>query len=318
MLARHAIPFLTVFAATALVVAANAPPATAALRDSLNAHGTVDTFTVAGFLDGRRCWVYLPAGYARFRGLPVDNLRDAAGHAAREARERYPVLYMHDGQNLFDARASSAGEWRVDETCDRLIAAGEIRPLIVIGIDNGGARRMHEYTPWPDARHGAGGGADEYLAAIRDVLIPEVNRRYRTFTGPSHTWLAGSSLGGLVSAYAAFTFDSTFGRIGAVSTSFWWADHALARWAAQRPRPRVERFYQDMGAMEGGKLADANGNGLADELEDLRVFADVMRASGFRDGVDLKSHEAPGHRHHETYWAQRLPGMLKFLDGGGK
>jgi predicted alpha/beta superfamily hydrolase len=270
------------------------PAAAAAGRAAGIAAGTVDTFTVAPFLSGRRCWVYLPPGYAT-------------------SHDRYPVLYMHDGQNLFDARASFAGEWQVDETCDRLILAGEIPPLLVIGIDNAGAGRIREYTPWPDAARGDGGGADTYLTAIRDVLIPEVNRRFRTRTGPSNTWTAGSSLGGLVSAYAGFAYDSTFGRVAALSPSYWWGGQSLTRWAARRPRPALERFYQDMGAMERGQLVDDNANGVNDEIEYLRAMADVLRAHGFRDGASLKSYEAPGHRHHEAFWAQRLPGVLRFL-----
>ena len=143
--------------------------------------GHVESFTFPAFLSGRRVWVYLPPGYDM-------------------SSARYPVLYMHDGQNLFDVRTSFAGEWQVDEACESRIAGGALRPLIVVGIENG-PNRIAEYTPWPDQAYG-GGGADAYLAAIRDVLIPEVDRRYRTLSGPNFRWMAGSSLGGLVSLYA--------------------------------------------------------------------------------------------------------------------
>jgi hypothetical protein len=132
--------------------------------------GDVTTFTHGPFLSGRRVWVYRPPGYA--------------GSA-----DAYPVLYMHDGQNLFDAQTSFAGEWRVDEACEALIGAGEIEPVIVVGIENG-PNRCGEYTPWRDNGIGCGGQGDAYLAAIRDVLMPEIERRFRTLSRARRTWRA--------------------------------------------------------------------------------------------------------------------------------
>src|SRR5438477_4472809 len=150
-------------------VARWAEPGTATGRGGASTiTGHVESFQYAPFLEGRRIWVYLPPDYSR------------------DSTRRYPVLYMHDGQNLFDQRTSFAGEWQVDETCERLIAAGEVAPLIVVGIENGGTSRMTEYTPWPDGNHGGGGGA-AYLAAVRDSLKPEVDRRYRTLPDRAHT-----------------------------------------------------------------------------------------------------------------------------------
>ena len=175
--------------------------------------GRIDTLTYLPFLNGRRCWIYVPPGY------------DAS-------TDRYPVLYMHDGQNLFDASKSFAGEWHMDETCQALIAAGEIEPLLVVGIENSAAR-CFEYTPWPGGSGApcTGGGGDAYLQAIRDQLIPEVNRRYRTRTGPDNTFMAGSSLGGLITHYAGCMYADVWGRIAAFSSSLWWANDMMYTWA---------------------------------------------------------------------------------------
>ena len=183
--------------------------------------GHVESFTYAPFLSGRRCWVYLPPGYG-------------------QSGASYPVLYMHDGQNLFDVRTAFAGEWKVDETLESLIHQGVLDPIIVVGIENGGASRVTEYTPWVDAGNGGGGG-DAYLTAVRDVLLPEVGRRYRTRTGPEHTWMCGSSLGGLISAYAGYAYASTWGRVAAVSPSYWWADRQMVAFAQAQGKPALSR-----------------------------------------------------------------------------
>lgn len=247
--------------------------------------GHVESFTHAPFLGGRRVWVYLPPGYAT-------------------SSERYPVLYMHDGQNLFDVRTSFSGEWRVDEACESLIASDELRPLIVVGIENGGANRIHEYTPWPDPGFG-GGGADAYLTALRDVLVPEVDQRYRTLAGPNFRWMSGSSLGGLVSLYAGLAYSDTWTRVAALSPSLWWDDREMRAWSAGRPRAGLQRVYQDMGTSEGS----------AQYVQDLRDLRSNLVAMGFSPGLDLLHVEAPGHTHNETYWALRTPGMLQFLAG---
>jgi pullulanase len=246
--------------------------------------GHVESFTYAPFLGGRRVWVYLPPGY------------DATS-------ARYPVLYMHDGQNLFDVRTSFAGEWQVDEACETSIGNGSLRPIIVVGIENG-PNRITEYTPWSDPSYG-GGGADAYLQAIRDQLIPEVDRRYRTLAGPNFRWMAGSSLGGLVSLYAGLAYSDTWTRVAALSPSLWWNNRQMITWASTRSRGGLQRVYQDMGTAEGS----------AQYITDLRDMRTVFVSMGFGVNLDLLHVEAPGATHSETYWAQRTPGMLQFLAG---
>lgn len=132
--------------------------------------------------------------------------------------KKYPVLYMHDAQNLFDAKTSYAGEWNVDETLDSLKAN-----VIVIGIEHGNAKRLEELTPYAHEKHG-GGKADAYLDFIINTLKPHVDKTYRTKTKAKHTTIFGSSLGGLISYYAILKHPETFGKAGVFSPSFWYTN----------------------------------------------------------------------------------------------
>ena len=248
--------------------------------------GHVESFQFAPFLSGRRIWVYLPPDYFE----------------PDQSNAHYPVLYMHDGQNLFDDATSFAGEWHADEAAETLIAGAEIEPIIIVGIENGPAR-CDEYTPYADGSLPCtGGGGEAYLQAIRDVLIPEVNARYRTRTGPDNTSMCGSSLGGLISAYAGYAHADTWGRVAAVSPSYW-ANQQLFTFATQTGRPAtLARFYQDMGTSEG-----------ASNITHLRTMRDIALAQGFVLDDDLKHVEAAGASHNEFFWSLRFPDILRFL-----
>lgn len=255
--------------------------------------GDVQEITVPGFLDGRRVWVYLPPDYA-------------------DTAARYPVLYMLDGQNVFDASTSFAGEWEVDETCEELIPAGEVEPLIVVAVDNGGAQRMHEYTPWYDAGRNGGGGGGEHAAAIVEELVPWIDANYRTRSGPEHRGFAGSSLGGLMAGWTMYAYPEVFGRIGSVSPSIWWNDRALLDWVEQHDKPG-SRVWIDMGTLESGQTVDLDNNGVDDSVDNLRALRDRMVTQGFVEGADLFVFEDEGARHNEAYWAERFPDILRFL-----
>lgn len=256
--------------------------------------GRLEVFRVSGFLDGgagRTVRVLLPEGYG-------------------ENGARHPVLYMHDGQNLFDPATSFAGEWRVDESAAGLIASGAIEPVIVVGIDNG-PDRCGEYTPFPDG--GSCGRGEAYLREVREVLMPAIQGRYRTRLGPGSAFMAGSSLGGLISAYAGLVHADAFGRVAAVSPSYWWADEGLIDLAGTVGlEPRPERFYQDMGTAEGG-LVDSNGNGVDDDADRVVRMGAVLEGRGLIEGEGLRTVIAPGHTHSERYWAERLPSILAYL-----
>src|SRR5690606_19220055 len=150
----------------------------------------------------RRIWIYLPADYLT-------------------SNRKYPVVYMHDGQNLFDELTSFSGEWKVDETLDQLFGNGE-QQAIIVGIDNGGSERLNEYSPWKNAIHGGGKGA-LYSDFLANTLKPYIDKTYRTRPQASHTALMGSSMGGLITFYTGMQYPQKFGRLGIFSPSFWFA-----------------------------------------------------------------------------------------------
>jgi predicted alpha/beta superfamily hydrolase len=229
-----------------------------------------------------------------------------------ENERRYPVLYMHDGQNLFDDPLSFSGEWHVDETMEAL--AHEGIEAIVVGITNIAATRFDEYSPFFDPRLGGGRG-DAYLDFVINTVKPRIDADFRTDPRRASTGLLGSSMGGLISLYAFFHDTETFGFAGAMSPSVPFADRALLDDLVRVP-PVPGRLYVDVGQQE-----------LGDELRDrllLRFFSRryvsevrhliaLLRAKGYVLGEDLCYVEDPGGRHHETAWARRLRPALRFL-----
>jgi predicted alpha/beta superfamily hydrolase len=237
--------------------------------------------------------VWLPPGYP---GVEDDGPTDAMKH-------RYPVLYMHDGQNLFEPdTAFQKGEhWRVGETATRLIDEGLIDPPIIVGIYNTGDVRIDEYTPTKDQKLG-GGQADDYGRMIIEELKPLVDRTYRTRTDRDSTGIAGSSLGGLVSLHLAFTHPAVFGKVAALSPSVWWDRKAILKTVRQaRSKPR-SRVWVDMGTAEGRR-----------GLDDARLLKAALVGLGFVDGVDLHYAEYEGATHSEQAWSERVGPMLEWL-----
>ena len=260
--------------------------------------GNITLVEVPDFLDGRRVWVYLPPGYETNQG------------------GRYPVLYMMDGQNVFDDATSFAGEWKVDETLEELIPAGVVAPLIVVAVANGGDRRGHEYTPWYSSSREFGGGGGKHLKAWIDVLLPFIDENYPTLTGPENTGLAGSSFGGLMTLYGAYTHPDVFGRCGSFSPSIMFAGGRLPDMIADRTKPDI-MLYVDMGTREWGNLQDKDANGVDDNIDSLRRLNDTLTEQGFVGDWDLLLVEGEGHRHNESFWAQRFPDAMRFLFPGG-
>lgn len=247
-------------------------------------------------LDNKRdILVYLPPSYA-------------------ESVRRYPVLYMHDGQNLFDAATSYAGEWQVDETCEALAEEGI--ELIVVGIPNAGLRRLDEYSPFYSERDGGGQG-DQYLAFLAETLKPLIDQEFRTLPGREHTGIMGSSMGGLISLYAAFRRSETFGIIGAMSPSLWFAGTAIFPYIRRQPFVPA-RIYLDVGTREGG---NSPVDRLLHHASSRRYFGNVFRmhellvGKGYRPAHDLHYVEEALAVHNEAAWARRLPDALRFLFG---
>lgn len=236
--------------------------------------------------------VYLPPGYEKNKN------------------QRYPVLYLHDGQNLFDGATAfiKGAEWRVDETAQKLIGSKAIKPVIIVGIYNTGAERIDEYTPTRDTVHGMGGKGDLYGRMIVEELKPLIDKEYRTLTDPENTALGGSSLGALVSLHLALEHPETFGRVAVVSPSVWWNNKAILREVETLEKKPSLRIWLDIGTKEGG-----NKNGDENTTKDAKLLRDALVAKGWKEGAELKYFEAVGAEHNERAWAQRVEPMLRFL-----
>ena len=239
----------------------------------------------SSFLTPRRdLWVYLPPGY------------DSS------PERRYPVLYMHDGQNLFDGSLAAFGvAWEVDEAADAGILAGQIEPLIIVGIEST-SDRMSEYTPVVDSEYG-GGNASNYGRFLVEELKPYIDAQYRTRTGPDDTGLAGSSLGGLVSLYLGLEHPDVFRRLGVVSPSVWWADKDIIDRVTAIEAKLPLFVWLDIGTAEGSGTAVGNTRELRDALVD----------EGWGLEVDLIYREYNGAQHNEASWAERFPEILRAL-----
>lgn len=225
----------------------------------------------------------------------------------------YPVIYMHDGQNLFDPMTSFAGEWEVDETIEGLSREG--LEAIVVGIPNSGEQRLDEYSPFADPAHGGGGQGDQYVAFIVETVKPLVDRSFRTLPDRPYTGIMGSSMGGLISLYAFFHRPDIFGFTGAMSPSLWFANGALFDYIEQAPLT-PGKIYLDVGTREGaGPPARAKSawRRYPPDESNLRRMAALLESKGYRRGHDLLYIEEEGARHRETAWARRLPEALRFL-----
>lgn len=239
----------------------------------------------------RDVWVYLPRSY-------------------ESGSRRYPVIYFHDGQNVFDAQTAFAGvEWGADETLELLAHTGAAAEAIAVAVANTRSR-IDEYTPVTDPR--GGGRADDYIAFLVQQLKPRIDGMFRTLSGREHTAVIGSSLGGLVSLYAAIAAPEAFGLVGALSPVFDWAGYDIEwRYAKARAEQLPLRVWVDMGTAEDApSIAGAPPSRL---VRDLRRFRMTLEHRGFELGSDLGYEETAGARHNETAWSERLPRVLRFL-----
>lgn len=211
---------------------------------------------------------------------------------------RYPVLYMQDGQNLFDPEESFAGSWRVDLAMDRAATRGA--EGIVVGIPNAGEERIAEYNPFDDPEAGPGRGG-EYVTFMAEVVKPLVDARYRTLPGRDTTGVVGSSMGGLISLFAFLVRPDVFGVAGALSPSLWFAGGAIFNLLEEVP-PHPRRLYLDVGQQEG-----------VETLQDARRLRDLLLARGYRPGEHLRYVEERAGTHEEAAWSRRFRAALPFL-----
>jgi predicted alpha/beta superfamily hydrolase len=234
--------------------------------------------------------VYLPRGY---RAL---------------SRRRYPVLYLNDGQNVFDAATSFSGvEWGVDETAERLIKENLIEPLIVVAVANTGEKRVDEYAPTRgviDAKakrkRRSKGLARKYAGFLMDEVKPYIDRKYRTNPDAEFTGLGGSSLGGLVTLAIGILYPQVFSRLIVMSPSIWWDDFAIYRLVDSIQQKPPLKIWLDTGTAEPG-------------WEQARELLNRLLEKGWKLPKDLQYMEAQGSDHSEAAWAARVEPALRFL-----
>jgi predicted alpha/beta superfamily hydrolase len=232
--------------------------------------------------NSRDIFVYLPPSYER-------------------ENKHYPVIYMHDGQNLFDEHASFAGEWCVDETIQALF--DENIESIVVGIPNIGDERLNEYSPFPHPRLGGGRG-HQYIDFITDTIKPLIDTTFRTSPDREHTGIMGSSMGGLISLYAFFSHADTFGFAGVMSPAFWFGRRAIYDYVTYAPFV-PGKIYLDIGTNEvRGRRSSLYTNYVAE------MYA-LLIEKGY--GENVRYIEENDGQHHEPAWARRLPDALRFL-----
>jgi predicted alpha/beta superfamily hydrolase len=234
--------------------------------------------------------VYLPPGYSRF------------------SQKGYPVLYLHDGQNVFDAATAFAGvEWQVDETAERLIRSDAIEPLIIVAVANMGEDRIHEYGPTRAVidrkarrKMRSRGLARLYAQFLIEELKPEIDKRYRTKREAEFTGLGGSSLGGLVTLAIGILYPHAFTRLMVMSPSVWWDDFAIYRLVDSIQVKPPLKIWLDTGTAEPG-------------WEQTRQLRDRLGEKGWKPRRDLEYMETRGADHSEGAWAARVEPALRFL-----
>jgi len=224
----------------------------------------------------REVVVYLPPSYAL-------------------SQKRYPVLYMQDGQNLFDRATGFMGqEWEVDETMERLSAEG--LEAIIVGIWHAGEQRLDEYSPFHDPDHNMGGSGEAYLRFLIETLKPIIDQDFRTLSDRAHTGLLGSSMGGLISLYGYFRYPQIFGFAGAMSPAFWFGNGA------------IYRYIQSVSYLPGKLYLDHGSK----EPSAWRMYAQLLE-KGYRADRDIRYVKEENATHTESAWARRLPDALRFL-----
>ncbi len=217
--------------------------------------------------DDRQLWIYLPPSY-------------------EQTERHYPVLFAHDGQNLFDDDLSFSGEWRADETLESL-AHDEGIEAIVVGVANSGSQRMTEYSPFT-------GTGEAYVDYLVDEVRPLVAASFRIAREPARTGLLGSSAGGTISLYAIAARPDVFGLAGVLSPAFWWLGEAMFDYL--RERDVAGRIYMDIGDRERG-------------VDNMLRMVELLETKR----VELQHAVEPGGEHNEAAWARRLPDALRFL-----
>lgn len=245
---------------------------------SVNVHVVDSAFSIPQLDAKRKVWIYLPPSYAN-------------------STKRYPVLYMHDGQNLFDEFTGGYGEWGVDEVLDSIIAKGG-KEYIVVGIDHGGPERLKEYNPY-DSQYGKGKGK-AYVDFLVHNLKPYIDQHYRTKTDYKNTSIAGSSMGGLISMYAIATYPKVFGNAGIFSPAFWLGKAIETDLKNAIKDLAKHKIYFVAGNLEGKMM-----------INDMQSAYHILDPTG--QHKNIKVLEKADGKHNEAFWHREFPAFYQFI-----
>jgi predicted alpha/beta superfamily hydrolase len=241
-----------------------------------NVHVIDTAFYIPQLKRHRRVWIYLPESYAT-------------------SGKKYPVMYMHDGQNIFDDATSGFGEWGVDEALDTL--GPQHGEMIVVGIDHGGVKRINEYSPYDMEKYGKGEG-DLYVDFLVKTLKPFIDKHYRTKKDGDHTFTAGSSMGGLISFYAILKYPKVFGGAGVFSPAFWITPQLMNINPSQAKKVKGKIYFYAGGQESETMVQDM-----------MHVFGEMRKNSKAKMETVIR---AEG-KHNEPTWRAEFPLFYKWL-----
>lgn len=241
-----------------------------------------EKFEIPQLKTTRRIWIYLPKDY-------------------ETSHKKYEVMYLQDAQNLFDDATSYAGEWQVDETLNKIFKKTG-KSLIVVGIDNGGEKRIEELSPYKNAKYGGGNG-DNYVKFIVETLKPFIDKNYRTKPQRKYTTIGGSSLGSLISVYAAVKYPETFGKVLAFSSAFWFNAKEMNEFiSSSKVNLKQQKYYFIQGKHEDEDM----------EEQTNRVIENLKSKNVKPKNIFLKIDEDG--KHNELYWRREFEGAVLWLD----
>lgn len=241
-----------------------------------------EKFEIPQLKTTRRIWIYLPKDY-------------------ETSHKKYEVMYLQDAQNLFDDATSYAGEWQVDETLNKIFEKTG-KSLIVVGIDNGGEKRIEELSPYKNAKYGGGNG-DNYVKFIVETLKPYIDKNYRTKPQRKFTTIGGSSLGSLISVYAAIKYPETFGKVLAFSSAFWFNAKDLNEFiSSSKVNLKHQKYYFIQGKHEDEDM----------EEQTKHVIENLKSKNVKTKNIFLKIDEDG--KHNEMYWRREFEGAVLWLD----
>ena len=235
----------------------------------------------------RRVWMYLPPNYEM-------------------SNESYPAMYMHDGQNIFDEATSFSGEWEVDETLNKLYKENDLK-LIVVGVDNGGVKRLDEYSPWMNEEYGGGEG-DAYVDFLVNTLKPYIDDNFRTLPDKENTAIMGSSMGGLISYYAALKHPDVYGKAGVFSPSLWFSKESID-YAKTRGYLKDTNMYFLAGEREGDNVSFEE---ISQTVKDMNTAVELLKDEGF-PSKNIISKTVPDGEHNEKFWRTEFEEAILWL-----